>query len=176
LVLSSYRAPRPVSSTLGHKENMKKIIGIAAIMIILGGWIYLDYSWDERIIKKVAKDGWVPAAVNDSYVIHPWNFIKCSVVGVWFVNPSGMFRLSDDIVVAGVMHFDRDEGQSNSYELFDCSKKLTAYISLEELKAADFTKVKWHSFEEGTPGARLIEFISSQLSSIPRKEKNLNQP
>jgi hypothetical protein len=87
-----------------------------------------------------------------------------------------MFRLSDDIVVAGVMHFDRDEGQSNSYELFDCSRKLTAYISLEELKAADFTKVKWHSSEEGTPGAQLIEFISSRLSSIPRKENNLNHP
>ena len=148
---------------------MKKIIGIIAIVAILCGWIYLDYSWDERLIKNVSKDGWIPAAVNDSYVIHPWNFIKCSVVGVWFVNPSSMFRISDDMVIAGVMHFDRDEGQSNNYELFDCSKKLTAYISLEELKAGDITKVKWHSSEEGTPGGQLIEFISSRLSSIPER-------
>lgn len=155
---------------------MKKIIGIAVIVIILGGWIYLDYSWDERLIRKVARDGWVPAAVNDNYVIHPWNFIKCSVVGIWFVNPSSMFRLSADIVIAGVMHFDRDEGQSNSLELFDCPKKLTAYISPEELKAGDFTKVKWYSFENGTPGAQLIEFISSRLSSIPKKEANMKLP
>jgi hypothetical protein len=59
--------------------------------------------------------------------------------------------------------------------LFDCTKKRTAYISPEELKAGDFTKVKWHSFEHGTPGAQLIEFISSRLSSIPRKEKNVKQ-
>ena len=155
---------------------MKKIIGIAVVVIVLGGWIYLDYSWDERLIKKVSPDGWVPAAVNDKYVIHPWNFIKCSVVGIWFVNPSDMFRLSDDKVIAVVMHFDRDEGQSNSFELFDCTKKRTAYITPEELKAGDFTKVEWHSFEHGTPGAQLIEFISSRLSSIPTKEKNLNQP
>jgi hypothetical protein len=155
---------------------MKKFIGIAVVFIILGGWIYLDYSWDERLIKKVAADGWVPAAVNDKYVIHPWNFIKCSIVGIWFVTPSDMFRLSDDIVIAVVMHFDRDEGQSNSFELFDCAKKRTAYLSPEEVKSGDFTKVKWHSFERGTPGAQLIEFISSRLSSIPTKEKNLNQP
>jgi len=48
-------------------------------------------------------------------------------------------------------------------------KKLTAYISLEELKTGDFTKVKWHSFEERTPGGQLIEFISSRLSSIPER-------
>jgi hypothetical protein len=155
---------------------MKKFMGIAVVVIILGGWIYLDYSWDERLIKKVSADGWFPAAVNDSYVIHPWNFFKCSVVGIWFVNPSEMFRLSDDRVIALVMSFDRDEGQSNSFELFDCTKKRTAYLSPEELKAGDFTKVKWHSFENGTPGAQLIEFISSRLSSIPTKEKNLNQP
>jgi hypothetical protein len=155
---------------------MKRIIGIAVVVIILGGWIYLDYSWDERLIRKVSTDGWVPAAVNDKYVIHPWNFIKCSVVGIWFVNPSGMVRLSDDIVIAGVMHIDRDEGQSNNLELFDCTTKRTAYISPEELKAGDFTKVKWHSFENGTPGGQLIEFVSSRLSSIPKKEKNLKQP
>jgi hypothetical protein len=152
---------------------MKKIIGIAVVIIILGGWIYLDYSWDERLIRKVSTDGWVPAAVNNKYVINPWNFIKCSVVGIWFVNPSNIFRLSDDIVIAGVMHFDRDEGQSNSFLLFDCAKKRSAITSHEELKASDFAKVKWHSFEHGTPGAQLIEFISSRLSSIPKKEKNL---
>jgi hypothetical protein len=155
---------------------MKKIIGVTVVAIIIGGWIYFDYSWDERLIKEVSKDGWVPAAINDSYVIHPWNFIKCSVVAVWFLNPSGMFRLSDDIVIAEVMHFDRDEGQSNSYQLFDCSKKLTANISLEELKAGDLTKFKWHSFQEGTPGAQLIRFISSRLSSIPKKEENRKLP
>jgi hypothetical protein len=74
------------------------------------------------------------------------------------------------------MHFDRNEGQSDSFELFDCTKKQTAYISPEELKAGDFTKAKWHSFELGTPGAQLIEFISSRLSSIPKKENNLKQP
>jgi len=92
------------------------------------------------------------------------------------VNPSDMFRLSDDLVIAGVMHLDRDEGQSNSFELFDCTKKRTAYMSPEELKAGDFTKVKWHSFEHGTPGAQLIEFISSRLSSIPKKGEKLKQP
>jgi hypothetical protein len=155
---------------------MKKIIGIAVVAIIIGGWIYLDYSWDERLIRKVSTDGWFPAAVNDNYVMHPWNFIKCSVVGIWFVNSSDMFRLSDDLVIAGVMHFDRDEGQSNNLELFDCTKKRTAYISTEELNTGDFTKVKWHSFEHGTPGAQLIEFISSRLSSIPKKREKLKQP
>jgi hypothetical protein len=150
---------------------MKKIIGISIVVIILGGWIYLDYSWDERLIRRVSTHGWIPAAVNDKYVIHPWNFIKCSVIGIWFVNPSGMFRISDDIVIAEVMHFDRDQCQSNSFELVDCTKKLTAYISSEEAKAIDFTKIKWHSFDHGTPGAQLIEFISSRLSSIPKKEK-----
>ncbi len=157
---------------------MKKIIGIAIVVLILGGWIYLDYSWDERLIKKVSPDGWIPAAVNDKYVIHPWNFIKCSVVGIWFVNPSDMFRLSDDLAIVNVMHFDRDEGQSNGFELFDCKKRQTAYISSEELKTGDFTKAKWHSFEKGTPGAQLMEFISSRLSSIPTKEniQKLPQP
>ena len=154
---------------------MKKIIGIAVVAIILCGWIYLDFSWDERVIKKAATSGWVPAAVNDKYVIHPWNFIKCSVVGIWFVNPSDMFRLSDNMVIAGVMHFDRDEGQSDSFELFDCTKKLTAYIAPEELKSGDFTKVEWHSFEQGTPGAQLMEFVSSRLASIPKKEMNLKK-
>jgi hypothetical protein len=161
---------------LGNKGNVKKIIGIALIVIIMGGWIYLDYTWDERVIRRVSSDGWVPAAVNDNYVIYPWNFIKCSIVGIWFVNPSDMFRLSDNVVVAGVMHLDRDESQLSSLELFDCTKKATAYISPEELKAEDFSKIKWYSFENGTPGAQLIEFISSRLPSIPKKEDNQKLP
>jgi hypothetical protein len=155
---------------------MKKVIGIGVAAIVLGGWMYLDYTWDERVIKKVSSDGWIPAAVNDRYVIHPWNFIKCSVVGIWFVNPSDMFRLSDDRVIAGVMHFDRDEGQSNSFELFDCANKKTAYLSAEEMKAGDFTNLKWHSFEPGTPGWQLIEFVSSRLSLIPKTEDRLKRP
>ena len=150
---------------------MKKILGIVAVMIVLGVWIFLDYTWDDRLIRKVSADGWIPAAVNDKYVIHPWNFIKCSVVGIWFVNPSDMYRLSDDIVIANVMHFDRDAGQSDGFELLDCKKRQTAYISIEELKTADFSKVVWHSFEKGTPGDQLIDFISNRLSSIPIYDK-----
>lgn len=155
---------------------MKKFTGIATVMIVLAGWMYLDYTWDERVIRKVSADGWIPAAVNDNYVIHPWNFIKCSVSGIWFLNPLDMYQLSNDVVLANVMHFDRDEGQSDSFELIDCKKKLTAYISSEELKTGDFSKAKWHSFEKGTPGDQLLGFISTRLSSIPTFDKTQIKP
>jgi len=149
---------------------MKKYIAIAAVVVILSVWMYIDYTWDEVLIKKWSRMGWVPAAVNDKYVIHPWNFIKCSVVGIWFVRPSTMFRLSDDIVIAEVMHVDREQGLSRGFELFDCTRMQIAYLSPEEVQAGDFAPDKWHSFERGVPGAQLLEFVASRLISIPRKD------
>ena len=151
---------------------MKKYIAIAIVVVILGGWMYLDYSWDEIQIKKWSNTGWVPAAVNDKYVIHPWNFIKCSVVGIWFVRPSNMLRLSDNIVIAEVMHIDRDKGVSTGFELFDCTRMQIAYLSPEEVQSVDFIRVKWHSFERGVPGTQLLTFVASRLTSIPRKDES----
>jgi hypothetical protein len=55
-------------SRSAHKGEMKKYIAISVVVVILGGWMYLDYSWDEIQIKKWSNTGWVPAAVNDKHV------------------------------------------------------------------------------------------------------------
>lgn len=147
---------------------MKKYIGIAIAVILIAGWVYLDFQWDDVRIKRYSAEGWTPAAIQDNAVIHPWNFVKCSVSGIWFVRDSSMVRLSDSIVIVEVLRVDRDTGASVGAELVDCASGKLAYLSEEEVASGDYSQVKWHSFEPKMPGGQLISFVTKQLESIPR--------
>ena len=118
-------------------------------------------------INRYTGTDWVPAAIQDNYVRYPWNFVKCSVTGIWFIRLSSMIRITDYIVIAEVMHIDRDEGGTISYNLYDCKNAKIVFLSSNAIP--DSAALKWHGFEPGTPGAQMLAFVSSRLETIPRK-------
>lgn len=152
---------------------MKKYIGIIATILGLSGWVYLDYQWDDIQIRRYANTDWIPAAIQDNAVIYPWNFVKCSASGIWFIRNSSLIRLSGTVVIAEVMHIDRDAGSSIGFQLFDCASEKVAFLSEKEATTGDLSKIKWHEFEPIMPGGQLLAFVSDRLDSIPRQNAGI---
>ena len=166
----------PLTSAVAPREkhiSIKTIIIVGVIAVGIGYYVYLDYHWDEMQINRYTGTDWVPAAIQDNYIRYPWNFVKCSVTGLWSIRLSSMIRITDCIVIAEVIHIDRHEGKTISYNLYDCKNAKIVFLSSNAIPAP--AVLTWQGFEPGTPGSQMLAFVSSRLENIaPKLEDDKN--
>jgi hypothetical protein len=150
------------------KEKLSTLASIAGIgLFIYFFWIRPDYSWANEIIETKTNEDWILVATSTSAaIIKPWTLFQAPVTDIWFAKKGDIARLDDTHMIGHIYSASYNDDKTEGYEyfkIFNCSENKSVILDNDsEITNFDPTKADWIASEEGTPGAKIMDYYCAQ--------------
>ena len=146
-----------------------KYLKVIAVIAAISLWIIYsarsDYKWADLIVEQETTKGWTIVYKQDNFadLTLPWTWIKAPVTGLWFINDVHTKKLNRDIYIIHTLRVSYDYSKTDkeeSLELVNVKTRESAFLNTEQdLSTLNVSKLKWHRYELGTPGCRIIQYV-----------------
>jgi hypothetical protein len=152
--------------------KLKYVMPIVAVALWFGWYVWSDYSWANRFVPKMEREGWHVAAVsaNVVYLERPWTLFKTPIDTIWFIRPGN--EIEEGLVlneVYQVFNPNSDEKAETFHQLVDCKRFRAAIVpKVEQLDDPKY-KPQWEDAEQGPDIQGIQLFIASCRNFYPKE-------
>lgn len=151
------------------KSLFTKILGGTVVLIMLGVYVYLDYSWAHRIKAEVPSSWILVYEARTRWLIRPWTFLYPSADVLWyFKRPPKKFDLKitggQSIAVFEIAFFTRSEEggyRSTNWAVVSLDKRAWSTLTREQLDQLWFGDFNTINFDWQTVDGDAVTAIIS---------------
>ena len=148
---------------------MKKILTTIIILVLITILVWLDYTWEQRILKTNNENWTVISREKDWTFIKPWTWFKKPTVAILLLEKGTYGKLNNDVYYAHTLTFRKGVSEFDNIEIVDSkNNKSTSLKSLEEFKLIDDEKLKkmfWIYYSNSSMLHSLAEFLKTNVKS-----------
>lgn len=147
---------------------INKILISIAILTILTGYAWMEYSWADRVLSNY-KGEWIVVSKQDLEwkLIKPWTWFKVPVGKILIVEKGVYGKLDSGLFYAHTILFSRTGTSNRELNLIDPKKrKYTSCESLEQfysLNKEKMKELKWLDYHKPSPINDLVIFLEQKL-------------